>query len=227
MKKGFTLSEVLITLGVVGIVAVLTIPGVMKNYQNRLYTAQLQKVYAQIADAAQSIMNDEHVDNFYETTAGKDTASTGSGVDAKSTAGLGYFLENYFKLAKKDCMNATEPCLKEDDYKTVGGDEVWLDNGYYAQTVTGAVIGGFYNPTNMCTSLVVDINGAAEPNVAGRDLFGIDIRRNGTLADYGSGCSNTSTGEAASNCTKNSGSAYQAVAGCLNNIIEAGWKMEY
>ena len=35
-KKGFTLSEVLITLGVIGIVAVLTIPGVMKNYQNRL-----------------------------------------------------------------------------------------------------------------------------------------------------------------------------------------------
>ena len=45
MKQGFTLSEVLITLGIVGIVAVLTIPGVMKNYKNRLYTAQLEKVY--------------------------------------------------------------------------------------------------------------------------------------------------------------------------------------
>ena len=33
-KFAFTLSEVLITLGVVGVVAVLTIPGVMKNYQN-------------------------------------------------------------------------------------------------------------------------------------------------------------------------------------------------
>ena len=64
MKKGFTLSEVLITLGIVGVVAVLTIPGVMKNYKNRLYTAQLQKAYSQISDAAQAIMNDEHVDNF-------------------------------------------------------------------------------------------------------------------------------------------------------------------
>ena len=43
MKKGFTLSEVLITLGIVGVVAVLTVPGVMKNYKSRLYTAQLQK----------------------------------------------------------------------------------------------------------------------------------------------------------------------------------------
>ncbi|MDE6137868.1 MAG: type II secretion system GspH family protein [Candidatus Gastranaerophilales bacterium] len=56
MNKGFTLSEILITLGIVGIVAVLTVPGVMKNYQNRLYTAQLEKIYAQLSDAAQAIM---------------------------------------------------------------------------------------------------------------------------------------------------------------------------
>ena len=36
-KFGFTLSEVLITLGIVGIVAALTIPAIMKNYKNRLY----------------------------------------------------------------------------------------------------------------------------------------------------------------------------------------------
>ena len=68
MKKGFTLSEVLITLGIVGVVAVLTVPGVMKNYKSRLYTAQLQKAYAQIADSVQAMMNDQHVDNFYEST---------------------------------------------------------------------------------------------------------------------------------------------------------------
>ena len=50
-KFGFTLSEVLITLGIIGIVAVLTIPAVMKNYRNRLYVAQLQKTYAQISEA--------------------------------------------------------------------------------------------------------------------------------------------------------------------------------
>ena len=58
MKKGFTLSEILITLGIVGVVAVLTVPSVMKNYRNRMYVAQLQKTYSQIHDAAQAIMND-------------------------------------------------------------------------------------------------------------------------------------------------------------------------
>ena len=59
MKRGFTLSEVLITLGIVGVVAVLTVPSVMKNYRNRLYVSQLQKVYSQISEATVAIMRDE------------------------------------------------------------------------------------------------------------------------------------------------------------------------
>ena len=33
MQKGFTLAEILITLGIVGIVAALTIPTLISNYQ--------------------------------------------------------------------------------------------------------------------------------------------------------------------------------------------------
>ena len=109
MKKGFTLSEVLITLGVVGVVAVLTIPGVMKNYQNRLYTAQLEKIYSQISDATQALMNDEHVDNFYETTANNAIPTSGD----RASTGAGYFLTKYFKTVKKDCAlsGSTNPCV--------------------------------------------------------------------------------------------------------------------
>ena len=228
-KKAFTLSEVLITLGVVGIVAVLTIPGVMKNYQNRLYTAQLEKIYAQVADAAQSIMNDEHTDDFYETTAGGATVCNATTGDC--TSGLGFFLQKYFKNIKENCLKTEEKCMPTTAgaYKTVGGVNISPPSGnYFVQTVSGAAIGGFYNPANNCTSLVVDVNGVAPPNVAGRDVFAIDIRSNGTLADYASGCSPTSVGAPASNCTAgNTSTLYEASSGCLNNIIEAGWKMEY
>ena len=43
MNKGFTLSEILITLGIVGIVAVLTVPGVMKNYQKQIIYSTVRK----------------------------------------------------------------------------------------------------------------------------------------------------------------------------------------
>jgi prepilin-type N-terminal cleavage/methylation domain-containing protein len=45
IKKGFTLAEVLITLGIVGVVATITLPSVIKNYQKRQTVTQLKKAY--------------------------------------------------------------------------------------------------------------------------------------------------------------------------------------
>ena len=53
MKKGFTLSEVLITLSIVGIVASLTIPSVIVNYQNQEFTTGLQKALNTVNAAIQ------------------------------------------------------------------------------------------------------------------------------------------------------------------------------
>lgn len=222
-KKGFTLSEVLITLGVIGIVAVLTIPGVMKNYQNRLYTAQLEKIYAQISDATQSIMNDQHVDNFSETTAVRMPAILDSA--GNCNGGMCDFLNKYFKTVKKNCRNNTaEACLstKSGVYKTIGGTTISAPaSGYFVQTITGAAIGArLTTGTPRKLQLIVDINGLAEPNTIGRDVFSIEVRENGTLTDV-----DDAKGDI---CTKG-GTAlmYTAPQGCLNRIIEDGWKMEY
>ncbi len=229
MNKGFTLSEILITLGIVGIVAVLTVPGVMRNYQNRLYTAQLEKIYAQLSDAAQAIMTDEHVDNFYETTAGG-ALNAECLTNGNCTQGLGYFFNNYLKTVKKNCANGDDKCVFTDNttYKTVGGDNVnGLANQYCIQTVTGASVCGFYNNDNKCLSMVVDVNGLAQPNVVGRDIFSMDMHKNGSISDYNSSCVDNAKGCLANACTTGSGSTYNAACGCLNSVIDAGWKMEY
>jgi prepilin-type N-terminal cleavage/methylation domain-containing protein len=223
MKKGFTLSEVLITLGVVGIVAVLTIPNVMKNYQNRLYTAQLEKVYAQIADAVQSHMNDEHVDNFYETTAGR-YPNLCDMISGECPQGIGYFLTNYFKTVRKNCIGPdTDACIttKTGTYKTLDGTNVTPDGDYFVQTITGATIGGKLDATIIPkrVRLIVDVNGMAQPNIIGRDIFSMEIQENGTLTDV-----NKAKGSA---CTQGTGNMYLAAQGCLSKIIEDGWKMTY
>ena len=54
MKKlGFTLAEVLITLGIIGIVAAMTIPTLIAKYQERQTVSQLTKVYSTLASAYQ------------------------------------------------------------------------------------------------------------------------------------------------------------------------------
>ena len=151
MKKGFTLSEILITLTIVGVVAALTVPAVMKNYRNKMYTAALQKTYNQLSDATIAIMNDEHVDDFYETRARSCVKSDGN-INGDCTEGLTYFLNNYLEPIRKDCGKGGKLCiggLSSDSYKTLSGKNAGTVGGQYCiQTAKGATICGFFNGGN-------------------------------------------------------------------------------
>jgi prepilin-type N-terminal cleavage/methylation domain-containing protein len=234
MKKGFTLAEVLITLGIVGVVAVLTVPSVMKNYQNRMYVAQLQKVYSQLSDATQSIMNDEHVDNFYETSAARKNVCTTDEETSKTTCttdGTQYFLTTYFKTIKKDCAKGDYKCTagsSSSSYKNISGRNVGgIGEGVYCiQTVNGATICATHNSSNSVTSVFVDVNGPAEPNTAGRDVFSMDIKKDGSISDCGTG-SNDPEVKTPLTCNSSTSDVFGAAGGCLTTIMNSGWKMEY
>ena len=47
-KKAFTLAEVLITLGIIGIVAAMTLPTVVNKYQERVTVTKVKKFYSLI-----------------------------------------------------------------------------------------------------------------------------------------------------------------------------------
>lgn len=51
MKKAFTLAEVLITLGIIGIVAAMTLPTLIQKNQDKQLISQTRKVYADINNA--------------------------------------------------------------------------------------------------------------------------------------------------------------------------------
>ena len=51
MKKGFTLSEVLITLGIIGVVATFTIPTLISNHRKQVAENKLKKFYSTINQA--------------------------------------------------------------------------------------------------------------------------------------------------------------------------------
>ena len=51
-KSAFTLAEVLITLGIIGVVAALTLPSVVANYKEKQLTTAWKKAYSDVANAA-------------------------------------------------------------------------------------------------------------------------------------------------------------------------------
>lgn len=53
--KGFTLAEVLITLGIIGIVAAMTMPSLISNYKNKAIDAQFKRVYSNMYNAMKMI----------------------------------------------------------------------------------------------------------------------------------------------------------------------------
>ena len=66
-KFAFTLAEVLVTLGIIGVVAVLTVPNVISSYQKKVYVTQLQKGYAQLQQVFDLAMADDEVEYLADT----------------------------------------------------------------------------------------------------------------------------------------------------------------
>ena len=213
MKKAFTLSEVLITLSIIGVIAALTIPTVVKNYRYKMYATQIQKTYSQIQTAIKTVMEDEMTNNFYETTAGARDDNT------NCTKGSCYFLNKYFKLARQNCSTGTKKCIANSYISTSGANAGFLaENTWYCgQTVNGAAICMVNNPKSNVTSLFIDTNGTEAPNTTGLDAFAMNFTSDGQLKDWSTDPDKCNT----------KSSSYGHIAdyatGCLTKVINNGW----
>lgn len=58
-RFGFTLAEVLITLGIIGVVAAITIPNLMTHLRNKKLESQFKKTYAELNIAARTFYAQE------------------------------------------------------------------------------------------------------------------------------------------------------------------------
>lgn len=60
MKKGFTLAEILITLGIIGIVAAMTMPSLMNAYKAYKFRSQFNKSYSVLKQIARKMQADDN-----------------------------------------------------------------------------------------------------------------------------------------------------------------------
>ena len=169
-RAGFTLAEVLITLGIIGVVAALTIPTLIGNYQKQATVNRLKKVYSEFA---QAIRKSEMDYGLMETW---DFANFNTPQER-----VIYFGENYLfpsiKTIEK-CVPTSNKCWP-DNIKNASGNVIndqYISNSNENRnsfiTASGYSVFYWMHGSGDGMWYWVDLNGPQKgPNKLGRDIF--------------------------------------------------------
>ena len=219
-KTAFTLAEVLVTLGIIGVVSAMTVPTLMQNYQRQSYVTQLHKVYNELQQASLRYVTDRNALNMKEAG----MTSTDAAVN---------FVNTYFKVVN-DCGTNATPCFAS-EYKRMNGSSMGslFSNSNFRKfgIASGASISihGFPNG-NM--AVYVDINGPKGPNIIGRDTFPMVLYKNG-IVDEGDGTEATDTVTPPLSADRRE-EIYNSFCdgtgmwwGCFGKILNDNWQMNY
>lgn len=249
LKFGFTLAEILITLGIIGIIAAITIPVIVNNYTKVQYVSGLKKAYTSIQTALKQYIVDQGVDNLSQT-------------NLFNTSDPQYFvnvfIKKYFNVVEGSvCLPGDGSCVIEGTYLNNSTSSVNYEFGngeksnssyYVFCTIDGICFGITLNAKTNCNphstgimkgdcgSLYLDVNGAKPPNKLGRDYFWmIKIDPWGNLfpvysepySIYVSGNSDSIWQNDTGLCGGSNPSANTTGHSCTARIIDKGWVMDY
>lgn len=191
LYKGFTLAEVLITLAIIGIVAAMTIPTLVANYQSRVWNTSSQVFERKLEEALKTM-------NTQQTLAGH-----------RSTASFLSALSKHFKINKICDSDNLSECIENNAYwsvKDLGakveitdldltsmktakalGQSKWGTETLGVQFANGVTALVAYNDLDckqdpysnritgtQCLSIIYDTSGFKNPNTTGKDLRGIN-----------------------------------------------------
>ena len=212
--RAFTLAEVLVTLGIIGVVSAMTVPSLMQNYQRQSYVTQLHKVYNELSQALVRYQTDKNALNLREA-------------GLTSQEALNSFFKTYFNVVN-DCGATQTPCLAS-SYKTISGRTLGNPFGgvSYMTMASGSSFAAFYaGGTSVIFYLYLDINGQKGPNVAGRDIFAVYIYNNGLIDDSGNSAPLTSE-ERETSFNENCIAGKTTWFGCFGKILNDNWEMTY
>ena len=167
VKRGFTLAEVLITLGVIGVVAAVTMPTVIKNYQKKQTVTQLKKAYSKLSQAISMAQKDLGLMEDW------DFANFPTAADRAQ-----YFYDNalkpYLKIVKY-CAPSSNNCWEDDSYTLTRTKYTQLNNAVQGHnsfiTTSGYSVFYWLHGGGTGGWFFVDLNGTKEPNTLGKDIF--------------------------------------------------------
>lgn len=222
MKRGFTLSEILITLGIIGIITAVTIPSLMTNFQKKSYEVGIKKAFNTVNTAVGSYMATEGIDDL----ANANFIGRGSSQQEE----LIKFVNKYFKVVRT-CNNGFEDCFSEKMYSLDHSTSVKMSNlenrcqfgavladgvaMCFNPVATRPAANNTVSPTAM--SIDIDINGITEPNTAGRDIFSLVVDCDGV----------TRPADPSAKLPISADTKKKAEPLDIGVIFNSGWEMKY
>lgn len=183
-KSAFTLAEVLITLGIIGIVAALTIPQLVSKYQNQVLYNQLKTTYSDLNKASRMFMihNDMSVSEYANLHGSTDT--------------MKLFMKEFTAVLKN--KNLTVSSVDDDGNRIEPYKMYHIRPGNHSSGFVCDQSGYFWDPQGRVLSLddkphnghngpkvCVDINGLKKPNKMGMDYFVFMFTVDGLVIPFG------------------------------------------
>ena len=178
-KIAFTLAEVLITLGIIGVVAAMTLPSLIQNYREKEMVAGLEKFVSTISQAVALYKADNDC---------TDNISTCISYNSKGDENC----QNFIPIAEK--MNVmksvtvansnTADWLPDKAFNYLGEEQEGIYGGVSKKNIgtcafllnDGTTFAVDVNPTNF--DIMVDVNGKKLPNRVGQDIFPLLVGSN-------------------------------------------------
>lgn len=218
-KKAMTLAEVLITLGIIGVVASMSIPTLMNKTNYSELSAKFLKTYSTLSSAWQQLIQENGGTIVGVYTSPNDV------VDAFCT-----------KLKCIKICHSTDDrtqCFHDTNWKKLDGEPGWgsiLGPGAILADGTAfriALLAGDCNATRYkdttCGAIDIDVNGFKNPNTFGRDIFELFFTQKKIVSQGATGTDGEGNIEVM--CNSSITSTYNG-ASCGTKILRDG-KMDY
>jgi prepilin-type N-terminal cleavage/methylation domain-containing protein len=172
IKHAFTLAEVLITLGIIGLVSVLTIPTLSSNIRGNRLKSQFNKAYADLNQAARAFYQDndmgvlEYEYNMYDLYPSKSTVTLRKFMSYFKGAQDSTYEAGRYDSAKK--LTNLSISGKTTNYYICDESNLFLDSIGRTYAMDNPVSQKYPDYT---LKICVDINGNNKPNKWGVDRF--------------------------------------------------------
>lgn len=226
LKLAFTLAEVLITIGVIGVVAAITIPSLVTSYQKRMTVNRLKTSYSKLAQALEAASEDYGPVEEWDLNEGNDSTTFATSYKKIISNMVQQRIIPYAKVIQDCGLN----CPQRSKLKicslsgvcSVSGQRYWDYTIYLADGSCWEFMIDNVNGHLINFRIYIDINGDGKPNTFGRDIFPVAFDGGIHLEGFGS-TRKYVLGNCRTCCSKNGGD-YAGYA-CGGLIQRDGWQI--